>query len=596
VLDALGILFGGFGRDADGGEHGDHQTVPGADLIRQRLAFRREENAAIGLGCREALALQPADGFDGGGMADAEAARDIGRAGFAAAGQQVGDQLGVILQQGVRLREAGLAEASGLGGFSRHRGWGFRKCERGQGGASPGSHENLGGFYTVFKLDESVAKATYWSGMNTRLETADLSLADVHGSVRAPVGAQRWRRWLAAFGPGYIIAVGYMDPGNWATDLAAGSAYGYALLAVVLLASVMAMVLQALSAWLGLASGRDLAQLTRSAVSPFWGGVLWLFAQSAIIACDVAEVIGGAIALNLLFHIPLMLGAVLTILDAFVVLMLLRWGMRLLEAAVIGLSTVIAVSLFIEIVMARPAVAPILAGLAPHLGLLDNPGMLYIGVGIIGATVMPHNLYLHSALVQTRAVEGGEAARKNAIFWALVDSSVALVFAFLVNAAILVMAGSVFHTHGETNVQDLGQAYALISPILGNHAAAVIFAVALLGAGLNATVTGTLAGQVVMEGFLRMHLPVAVRRVLTRGLAVLPVLGVMVVAGPAAVNGLLVLSQVVLSLQLPFAMLPLMFFVVRLKRLRPPLWLRSFGWVVTGLILMFNAALLWSLI
>jgi manganese transport protein len=432
--------------------------------------------------------------------------------------------------------------------------------------------------------------------MNTRLETADLSLADVHGSVRAPVGAQRWRRWLAAFGPGYIIAVGYMDPGNWATDLAAGSAYGYALLAVVLLASVMAMVLQALSAWLGLASGRDLAQLTRSAVSPFWGGVLWLFAQSAIIACDVAEVIGGAIALNLLFHIPLMLGAVLTILDAFVVLMLLRWGMRLLEAAVIGLSTVIAVSLFIEIVMARPAVAPILAGLAPHLGLLDNPGMLYIGVGIIGATVMPHNLYLHSALVQTRAVEGGEAARKNAIFWALVDSSVALVFAFLVNAAILVMAGSVFHTHGETNVQDLGQAYALISPILGNHAAAVIFAVALLGAGLNATVTGTLAGQVVMEGFLRMHLPVAVRRVLTRGLAVLPVLGVMVVAGPAAVNGLLVLSQVVLSLQLPFAMLPLMFFVVRLKRLRPPLWLRSSGWVVTGLILMFNIALLWSLV
>jgi manganese transport protein len=432
--------------------------------------------------------------------------------------------------------------------------------------------------------------------MNTRVETADLSLADVHGSVRVPAGAQRWRRWLAAFGPGYIIAVGYMDPGNWATDLAAGSAYGYALLAVVLLASLMAMVLQALSAWLGLASGRDLAQLTRSAVSPSWAFVLWLFAQSAIIACDVAEVIGGAIALNLLFHIPLMLGAVLTILDAFVVLMLLRWGVRLLEAAVIGLSIVIAVSLFIEIFMARPALAPILAGLTPHAALLNNPGMLYIGVGIIGATVMPHNLYLHSALVQTRAVDKGEAARKNAIFWALVDSSLALAFAFLVNAAILVVAGSVFHAHGENNVQDLGQAYALISPILGNNVAPVIFAVALLGAGLNATVTGTLAGQVVMEGFLRIRLPVAVRRVLTRGLAVLPVLGVMIVAGPAAVNGLLVLSQVILSLQLPFAMLPLMFFVVRLKRLRPPFWLRSSGWVVTALILMFNIALLWSVV
>ncbi len=432
--------------------------------------------------------------------------------------------------------------------------------------------------------------------MNTRAETSDLSLSDVHGSVRAPAGTSKWRRWLAAFGPGYIIAVGYMDPGNWATDLAAGSAYGYALLAVVLLASVMAMVLQALSAWLGLATGRDLAQLTRAAISPFWGVVMWVFAQSAIIACDVAEVIGGAIALKLLFHIPLMLGAVLTILDAFVVLLLLRRGMRLLEAAVIGLCAVIAVSLFAEIYMARPELAPMFVGMLPHAALLTNPGMLYIGVGIIGATVMPHNLYLHSALVQTRAVDKGEAARRNAIFWALVDSCAALVFAFLVNAAILVMASSVFHAHGQNNVQDLGSAFALISPILGNHVAPIIFAVALLGAGLNATVTGTLAGQVVMEGFLRMKLPVAVRRVLTRGLAVLPVLGVLAVAGPAAVNSLLVLSQVVLSLQLPFAMLPLMFFVVRLKKLRPPAWLRGAGWVVTGLILVFNFALLWSIV
>jgi manganese transport protein len=432
--------------------------------------------------------------------------------------------------------------------------------------------------------------------MFTPGHTTDLSLAEMHGSVPAPAGAAKWRRFMAAFGPGYIIAVGYMDPGNWATDLAAGSAYGYILLSVVLLASFMAMVLQALAAWLGLASQRDLAQLTRAAVSPGWGIVLWGIAQIAIIACDVAEVIGGAIAFQLLFHVPLLLGAVLTILDAFIVMLLLRRGMRLLEAAVIGLCTVIAVSLFMEILLARPALAPIASGLLPHMRILTNPGMLYIAVGIIGATVMPHNLYLHSALVQTRQVEKGEAARRSAIFWALVDSCAALVFAFLVNAAILVMAGSVFHAHGDNHVQDLGGAFALISPILGNKAAPIIFAVALLGSGLNATVTGTLAGQVVMEGFLRINLPVAVRRVLTRGLAVLPVLAVLVVAGPGAVNGLLVLSQVVLSLQLPFAMLPLMYFVARLRELRPPAWLRNAGWAVSGLVLVFNGALIWSLV
>jgi manganese transport protein len=432
--------------------------------------------------------------------------------------------------------------------------------------------------------------------MLNRVERQDLSLGDVHGSVQRPRGPGRWRRALAAFGPGYIIAVGYMDPGNWATDLAAGSAYGYRLLFVVLLAGLMAMVLQALAAWLGLATERDLAQLTRAAVSPVWAWILWAAAQSAIIACDVAEVIGGAIALNLLFHVPLMFGAVLTIGDAFIVLLLLRWGMRLLEAAVIGICTVIAVSLFAEIVLAHPAVAPIFGGFLPHAALLTNPGMLYIGVGIIGATVMPHNLYLHSALVQTRAVAGGQAARRSAIFWAVMDSSAALVFAFLVNAAILVMSAAVFHAHGQTGVQNLGGAFALIAPILGSKVAPIIFAVALLGSGLNATVTGTLAGQVVMEGFLRLKLPMVARRFLTRGLAVLPVLGVLWLAGPGAINNLLVLSQVVLSLQLPVAMLPLMWFVARLPALRPPGWMLGAGWVVSALILVFNAALLWSLI
>ena len=427
-------------------------------------------------------------------------------------------------------------------------------------------------------------------------ETAppDLSLGAAHGSVRVPQGAAWWRRLLAYAGPGYIIAVGYMDPGNWATDLAAGSGYGYALLAVVLLASLMAMVLQALSAWLGIATGRDLAQLSRDAVPKPVAILLWLGAESAIIACDVAEVIGGAIALNLLFGLPLMLGAVLTILDAFLVLLLLRRGMRLLEAAVIALINVIAVSLLLEILLAHPAAAPIAAGLVPHMALLTHPGMLYIGVGIIGATVMPHNLYLHSALVQTRKIGITETARRKAISWALLDSCVALGFAFLVNAAILIMAGSVFHATGHATVQDLAGAFALLAPILGSHIAPIIFGIALLASGLNATVTGTLAGQVVMEGLLHLKLPMAARRLLTRGLAVLPVLGVLALTGRGGVNQLLVLSQVILSLQLPFAMLPLMLFISsgKLQSLLPPLWLRTLGWLVSVAILIFNATLL----
>jgi len=435
--------------------------------------------------------------------------------------------------------------------------------------------------------------------MDTETEAAQLSLAELHGSVRVSRDAPRWKRVLAFIGPGYIIAVGYMDPGNWATDLAGGSAYGYELLAVVLLASLMAMVLQGLSAWLGIATGRDLAQLSRDSVSRPVAFVLWLGAEGAIIGCDVAEVIGGAIALNLLFGLPLLVAAVLTIFDAFLVLLLLRKGMRLLEAAVMGLIGLISVSLLLEIFLARPAVAPIVAGLLPHAALITNPGMLYIGVGIIGATVMPHNLYLHSALVQSREIGPTVRARRGAIGWALLDSCVALVFAFFVNAAILVMAASVFHAHGRTNVQDLGGAFALLSPILGSHFAPIVFGVALLASGLNATVTGTLAGQVVMEGLLNLKMPVALRRMLTRGLAVLPVLAVIAIAGSAGVNHLLVLSQVALSLQLPFAMLPLVFFAcsrARLGALLPPLWLRVLGWVVALLILVFDIALLCSIV
>jgi len=389
-----------------------------------------------------------------------------------------------------------------------------------------------------------------------------------------------------------------MDPGNWATDLAGGSGYGYKLLSVVLMASLMAMVLQALSAWLGIATGRDLAQLSRDSVSKPVAFVLWLGAEGAIIGCDVAEVIGGAIALNLLFGLPLLIAAALTILDAFVVLLLLKRGMRLLEAAVMGLIGLISVSLITEIFLARPALAPIVAGLLPHADLIGNSGMLYIGVGIIGATVMPHNLYLHSALVQSREIGASVKARQRAIWWALLDSCVALTFAFFVNAAILVMAASVFNAHGQTHVQDLGGAFSLLAPILGSHFAPIVFGVALLASGLNATVTGTLAGQVVMEGLLRLKMPMAARRMLTRGLAVLPVLAVIAIEGRSGVNNLLVLSQVVLSLQLPFAMVPLIWFSGSrglLGALRPPLWLLAVGWVVTMLILVFDAALLCSM-
>jgi manganese transport protein len=428
-----------------------------------------------------------------------------------------------------------------------------------------------------------------------KLPGKDLSLSDVHGSVRVPRNAAWWRRLLAFVGPGYIIAVGYMDPGNWATDLAGGSSYGYTLLAVVLAASFFAMVLQGLSAWLGIATGRDLAQLSRDSVSPLAAFVLWLGAEGAIIGCDIAEVIGGAIALNLLFGIPLFVAALLTVLDAFLILLLLRRGMRLLEAAVMALIGVIAVSLLAEIFLARPDIAPIAAGLIPHISLIANPGMLYIGVGIIGATVMPHNLYLHSALVQSRSIGTSAADKKAAIMWALLDSCVALLMAFFVNAAILVMAASVFHAHGHNDVQDLGSAFSLLAPILGTRAAPIVFGTALLASGLNATVTGTLAGQVVMEGLLRLNFSAAFQRLLTRGLAVVPVLGVIALMGRHGVGQLLVLSQVILSLQLPFAMLPLIYFTSRRKFLGdlvPPVWLRGLGITVAAIILVFDAALL----
>lgn len=425
------------------------------------------------------------------------------------------------------------------------------------------------------------------------------SLADISGSIRIPAGAVGWRRLLAFLGPGYMVSVGYMDPGNWATDLAGGSAFGYTLLSVVMLSNLMAILLQALSARLGIATGRDLAQACRDRFAPWVVMMLWVACEAAIIACDLAEVIGTAIALQLLFGIPLLPGAVITALDAGVVLMLMNRGFRALEAFVIGLLSVIALCFAIQIVAAAPPVAAVLGGLVPRPEILTDPGMLYVAIGIIGATVMPHNLYLHSSIVQTRAYDRSEAGRRDAIRWATWDSTLALMMAFFVNAAILIVAAVAFHESGHRDVADIGQAWRLISPLLGLGAAATLFAVALLAAGMNSTVTGTLAGQIVMEGFLDLRLPPWARRLVTRGLAIVPVVVVTALYGDSGVDRLLVFSQVVLSLQLPFAVIPLVWFVSDRRMMGPFVISRpvaALSWVVAVVILGLNGKLLWDVL
>ena len=333
------------------------------------------------------------------------------------------------------------------------------------------------------------------------------SLSEVHASIPVPQGGIWLRRFLAFAGPGYMISVGYMDPGNWATDIAGGSRFGYTLLSVILLSNLMAILLQALAARLGIATGRDLAQACRDSYSRPVNIALWLACEAAIIACDLAEVIGTAIALQLLFGIPLIAGALITALDAFLLLLLMNRGFRFLEAFIIALLIVIAGCFAVQIVAAAPPVAAMLAGFLPSREIVTNPAMLYVAIGIIGATVMPHNLYLHSSIVQTRAFERTDAGRRQAIRWATADGTIALMLALFVNAAILVIAATAFHASGHADVAEIGDAYRLLSPLLGLGIASVLFAVALLASGLNSTVTATLAGQIVMEGFLRLRLP-----------------------------------------------------------------------------------------
>lgn len=421
------------------------------------------------------------------------------------------------------------------------------------------------------------------------------SLGEMNSSVAVPQGGHWWFRLLAFLGPGYMVSVGYMDPGNWATDIAGGAQFGYLLLSVILVSNLMAIVLQGLSARLGIATGRDLAQACRDHFSKPVNLCLWLLCEVAIIACDLAEVIGTAIALKLLFGLPLVVGAIITAIDVVLVLWLMHRGFRALEAFVIALLLVIFGCFAVQIVLAAPPVHDVLAGFIPRAEVVTNPHALYLAIGIIGATVMPHNLYLHSSIVQTRAYPRTDTGRRGALRWAVTDSTLALMLALFINASILILAAAVFHANGRTDVQEIEQAYELLAPMLGVGLASTLFAVALLASGINSTVTATLAGQIVMEGFLRLRMAPWVRRLLTRGIAIVPVVAVTALYGEQGTAKLLVLSQVVLSMQLPFAVIPLVMFVgnkAKMGALVAPRWLLTLAWVIAGVIVVLNVKLL----
>ncbi len=420
------------------------------------------------------------------------------------------------------------------------------------------------------------------------------SLGEMHASVSVPSGGHWWFRLLAFLGPGYMVSVGYMDPGNWATDIAGGAQFGYLLLSVILLSNLMAIVLQGLSARLGIATGRDLAQACRDHFSRPVNLCLWLLCEIAIIACDLAEVIGTAIALKLLFGLPLVLGAIITAIDVVLVLWLMHRGFRALEAFVIALLLVIFACFAIQIALAAPPLQAVLGGFIPRAEVVTHPHALYLAIGIIGATVMPHNLYLHSSIVQTRAYPRTDSGRRSALRWATTDSTIALMLALFINAAILILAAAVFHANGRTDVQEIEQAYELLAPMLGVGLASTLFAVALLASGINSTVTATLAGQIVMEGFLRLRIAPWARRLLTRGIAIVPVVIVTAIYGEQGTARLLVLSQVLLSMQLPFAVIPLVMFVgnkARMGALVAPRWLLTLAWAIAGVIVVLNVKL-----
>ncbi len=424
------------------------------------------------------------------------------------------------------------------------------------------------------------------------------SLMDVFRTVPVRNTGSFFRRALAFVGPGYLVSVGYMDPGNWATSIAGGAQFGYTLLFVALLSNIMAIILQSLCARLAIGSGRDLAQACRDAFPRSVSFVLWLFAEIAIIATDIAEVVGTAIGLNLLFGIPLEIGVIITALDVFIILWLQKLGFRWVEAFIIALLGVIFVCFFLQIAMANPEWGPLIRGFAPTVDIVRNPQMLYLALGIIGATVMPHNLYLHSGVVQTRDYGDSLPEKREALLFATIDSTVALMFALLVNASILILAAATFNRTGATTVTDLGEAHSMLAPLVGSLLAPKLFAISLLACGLNSTVTATLAGQIVMEGFLNIRLPAWMRRLITRMVAIIPAAGVTLYYGSAGTGTLLILSQVILAFQLPFAVVPLVMFTrdkAKMGDLVAPFWLTVLAGLTAAIIIALNMKFLWDL-
>ena len=423
---------------------------------------------------------------------------------------------------------------------------------------------------------------------------SEASLVEVFRTVVVPT-AGFWRKFLAFFGPGYLVAVGYMDPGNWATSLSGGAQFGYTLLFIAVLSNIMAIILQSLCARLAISTGRDLAQACRDAFPKFISFPLWIFAELAICATDLAEVIGTAIGLNLLFKIPLEFGVLITALDVFLILWLQNKGFRWIEAFVISLLVVITACFAIQIFYAKPEWAEVINGFIPTTDIITNPNKLFIALGIIGATVMPHNLYLHSGIVQTRAFGKTLPAKKEALKFITIDSTIALMFAFIINASILILAAATFHKTGQTNITELGKTHELLQPLLGIAIAPTLFGIALLCCGLNSTVTATMSGQIVMEGFLHIKLPAWLRRLITRLIAIVPAVIVILIYGADKTAFLLILSQVILSFQLPFAIIPLIMFTSskqKMQKMVAPFWLTVIAIVIAAIIISLNIVLI----
>jgi manganese transport protein len=429
--------------------------------------------------------------------------------------------------------------------------------------------------------------------------SSSLSMTEVNASIPVDSSANFWRKLFAFSGPGFLIAVGYMDPGNWATDLAGGAQFGYMLLSVVMISNFMAILLQHLSLKLGIVSGHDLAQECRASYSRRFSVFLWILCEIAIAACDLAEVIGSAVALNLLFKIPLVVGVVVTALDVLIVLYLQNKGFRYIEAFVVALIAIIGISFIYELIVSNPTLGGVILGFIPNPQIVVDPAMLYIAIGILGATVMPHNLYLHSSIVQTRKYTRTTAGKGMAIKFATIDSTLALMLALFINAAILILSAAAFHGSGHQDVADINDAFMLLSPLLGAPLASIIFAIALLASGQNATLTGTMAGQIVMEGFLNIRLRPWVRRLLTRLVAIVPAVIVASVYGARGIGSLLILSQVILSIQLSFAVVPLIFFTSDKSKMGIYVnsgWLRITSWGVAIIIIALNSYLLFQIV